>query len=52
MEISTVFFLQNVASYIDPGSASAVMATIIGAIAGIGMTLKMYWYKIKEKISK
>jgi len=25
---------------------------IIGAIAGIGMTLKMYWFKIKHKLSK
>jgi hypothetical protein len=28
------------------------MAMIIGAIAGIGMTLKMYWFKIKHKFSK
>jgi len=30
----------------------AVMAMIIGAVAGAGMTLKLYWFKIKEKISK
>ena len=52
MEISALFFHQNIPLYIDPGSASAVMAMIIGAIAGVGMTLKMYWYKIKEKLSK
>ena len=38
--------------YIDPGTASAFMATIIGAIAGVGMTLKLYWFKIKQKFSK
>lgn len=52
MEILMFFLLKNISGYIDPGSASAVMAMIIGAIAGIGMTIKMYWYKIKEKISK
>lgn len=38
--------------YIDPGSMSAVIAMALGAIAGVGMTIKMYWYKIKGKISK
>jgi len=52
MELSEIFFLESVAGYIDPGSASAVIAMIIGAIAGVGMTLKMYWYKIREKLSK
>jgi hypothetical protein len=46
------FFLLKISGYIDPGSASAVFAIIIGAIAGAGMTLKMYWFKIKEKISR
>ena len=38
--------------YIDPGSLSAFMAVIIGAIAGLGMTLKLYWFKIKQKLSR
>ena len=46
------FFLLKTSGYIDPGSASAVFAIIIGAIAGVGMTLKMYWFKIKHKFSK
>ena len=46
------FFLLKISGYIDPGSASAVFAIIIGAIAGAGMTLKLYWFKIKEKISR
>jgi len=44
--------LIKIPGYIDPGSATAIMAMIIGAIAGIGMTLKMYWFKIKHKFSK
>ena len=38
--------------YIDPGSATAIIAMILGAIAGVGMTLKMYWFKIKHKITR
>ena len=46
------FSLVKISGYIDPGSATAIMAMIIGVIAGIGMTLKMYWFKIKHKFSK
>ena len=46
------FSLVKISGYIDPGSATAIMAMIIGVIAGIGMTLKMYWFKIKHKLSK
>ena len=46
------FSLIKIPAYIDPGSATALMAMIIGAIAGAGMTLKLYWFKIKEKFSK
>jgi len=44
--------LFQVSNYIDPGSLSAVMAVVIGAIAGAGMTFKLYWFKIKEKFSR
>ena len=46
------FSLIKIPGYIDPGSATAIIAMIIGAIAGAGMTLKMYWYKIKHKITR
>ena len=44
--------LIGISNYIDPGSLSAFMAVIIGAIAGLGMTLKLYWHKIKLKLSQ
>ena len=58
MEILDFSFLLNgfslikITGYIDPGSATAIIAMIIGAIAGAGMTLKLYWYKIKQKITR
>ena len=33
--------------YIDPGTGSLLIQSIIGAIAAIGVTLKLYWHKIK-----
>jgi hypothetical protein len=44
------YSIPTISGYIDPGSAMAVIAMIVGAVAGAGMTLKLYWFKIKEKI--
>jgi len=41
----------EIINYIDPGAFSAFMALIIGGIAGVGMTIKLYWFKIKTKFS-
>ena len=49
--INTFSLIKNL-GYIDPGSASAIIAMIIGAIAGAGMTIKLYWFKIKHKITR
>jgi len=46
------FSLIKISGYIDPGSATAIIAMIIGAIAGAGMTLKLYWFKIKNKLTR
>ena len=46
------FSITTISGYIDPGSAMAILAMIVGAVAGAGMTLKLYWFKIKEKISR
>ena len=46
------FSIPTISGYIDPGSAMAILAMIVGAVAGAGMTLKLYWFKIREKISK
>jgi len=50
--LTSLLVLEKIPNYIDPGSASAIIAMIIGVIAGAGMTLKLYWFKIKEKISR
>ena len=37
-------------AYLDPGSGSLIIQSVIGAIAAIGVTLKLYWHKIKLKL--
>ena len=34
-------------AYIDPGTGSLIIQSIIGAIAAVGITLKLYWHKLK-----
>ncbi len=33
--------------YIDPGTGSLIIQGVIGAIAAIGVTLKLYWHRLK-----
>ena len=42
----------NSYGYIDPGTGSLIIQSIIGAIAAIGVTLKIYWHKLRLIFSK
>ena len=44
------YFLLDIPGYIDPNSAMAILTMLMGVIAGIGMTLKLYWNKLKLKL--
>ena len=44
------YFLLDVPNYIDPNSAMAILTMLMGVIAGVGMTLKLYWNKLKLKL--
>ena len=46
------FFIPNAYAYIDPGSMSVVFALILGVLVGAGMTIKLYWIKLKNKLSR
>ena len=50
--VMNLFVLDNVAGYIDPNTGSAIFAMLIGAFAGLGITLKLYWEKLKYKLSR
>lgn len=50
--LSSNFSLLKFSGYIDPGSGSAIIAMILSVLAGAGMTLKIYWHRLKQKLSK
>ncbi len=37
-------------AYLDPGSGSFVVQALIAALAGIGVTARLYWTKIKSML--
>ena len=43
-------FISEAYAYLDPGTGTIFIQVILGAIVGVGITLKIYWYKVKEKI--
>jgi len=45
-------FFTDAYAYIDPGSGALFIQIIIGALVGASITLKLYWYKIKEKVTR
>jgi len=47
-----LLMMENVFLYLDPGSGSIIAQAIIGALVGVGISVKVFWYKIKEKIFK
>jgi len=38
--------------YIDPSAGSMFIAAIVGALVGVAMTLKLYWEKLKLRLSR
>ena len=45
------FSLSKTSGYIDPASLTVIIAMIAGVFVGAGMTLKLYWLKLKQKLS-
>ena len=43
-------FVGEAQAYVDPGSGSVIVTTILGVIAAIGYTFRKYFYKIRRKL--
>ena len=52
INLITHYFLLEMPGYLDPNSGMAILTMLMGVIAGVGMTLKLYWTKLKLKLSK
>jgi hypothetical protein len=38
-------------AYVDPGTGSLALQGIIAAVLGLGLTLKLYWRKIRKRLT-
>ncbi len=50
--IFSQFFISDAYAYIDPASMSVAFALIVGVLVGAGMTIKLYWIKLKNKLTR
>ena len=41
----------NAFAYIDPGTGSIIVQMIIGELVGVGIAIKVFWYRIKTALS-
>lgn len=39
--------IEIVAAYIDPGSAGFIITTVLGFIAAVGYTIRLYFHRLK-----
>lgn len=45
---ATTLLVGDAHAYMDPGSGSFVLQMILAGIVGLGVTLKVYWAKLKR----
>ena len=38
-------------AYVDPGSGSVIVTTILGLVAAVGYTFRKFFYNVKRKLS-
>ena len=50
MFLFSELFISDAFAYIDPGTGSMIFQSLIGALVGAGIILKVYWTKIKFAI--
>ena len=46
--LAIILFPGTAYAYVDPGSGSVIVTTILGLIAAIGYTFRKYFYKMKR----
>jgi hypothetical protein len=48
----TAIFAPDAMAYLDPGTGSLIVQSVIAAIAAAGFGLKMYWGRVRGWIKK
>jgi len=49
--IASLLYPSIAFAYVDPGSGSVIVTTVLGLIAAIGYTFRKYFYKIRRMLS-
>lgn len=49
--VPAVVFPARALAYVDPGSGSLVVQGIIAAILGVGLTIRLYWRRIRNRFT-
>ena len=44
--------LETVSLYLDPASGSILAQMIIAALVGVGISVKVFWFRIKSKLTR
>ena len=47
-----LFWPLDVFAYLDPGTGSVIIQSLIAAVAAVGYAIKIYWYKISSLFSR
>ena len=49
--LAGALFIPSMAqAYVDPGSGSVIMTTLLGFLAAVGYTCRKFFYNVKQKI--
>jgi hypothetical protein len=48
--VLAVVFPARAQAYVDPGSGSLAVQGIIAAILGVGLTIRLYWRRIRDRL--
>ena len=51
MSLISNFQFHNAFAYIDPGTGSVIVQMIIGGLVGVGIAVKVFWFRIKTALS-
>ena len=46
MAMALSLYSQPAAAYLDPGTGSVLLQGLIGAVAALALTLKLYWHRL------
>ena len=50
--LALLAFAQPAHAYMDPGSMSVIVTAILGAIAAVGYTARVYWARLKDFLAR